>query len=156
MDFAGSGCSSCPTGLYRCPICKVRYCSSACYKAHKQHMHPVNEVSSCDNKSVDLPTLSRDKVRTLSSTLYLEHEEKICLTDRQLLNVEDEFRKELQDPETGKLLTELLSSDNPIAALKGIVDTINGESLSASGSSLAHSEKFVDLCRRMLHFLHSR
>ncbi|XP_029375316.1 zinc finger HIT domain-containing protein 3 isoform X1 [Echeneis naucrates] len=101
---------------YRCPICKIRYCSLGCYKRHKdvclaveQPAPPVPEVKDTDSSEpwtvVDL--LQEDDIV-----------DKVPLQRLQLLGKSKELRDLLCNPHLRQLLRSIDNADNKANAMK--------------------------------------
>lgn len=107
------------TPKYRCPACRVRYCSLVCYKKHKDTCVPFKQQA---------PTIPNE----LESTAGFSSEEWCCedlldeddLTDKvsveklQLLDQSKELRDVLCNPHLRQLLRSIDSADNKYNAMK--------------------------------------
>ncbi|XP_071316446.1 zinc finger HIT domain-containing protein 3 [Trachinotus anak] len=111
-------CSVCSdqTPKYRCPVCKIRYCSLGCYKRHKDTCLPVEQ-----------PTPSVPEVKDAVSTepwtvedLLYEDDiiDKVPLQRLQLLGQSKELRDLLCNPHLRQLLRSVDSADHKDDAMK--------------------------------------
>ncbi|KAM7374752.1 hypothetical protein PAMP_007392 [Pampus punctatissimus] len=92
---------------YRCPACKIRYCSLGCYKRHKDTCLPVKQPAT---------TASEDAFNTEPwSVDDLLHEDdiidKVPLQKLQLLGQSKELRDLLCNPHLRQLLQSIDSAD---------------------------------------------
>ncbi|CAF98535.1 unnamed protein product [Tetraodon nigroviridis] len=102
------------TPKYRCPACKIRYCSLVCYKKHKEVCVP-SEQQSPSEPTVDLNTdpwtvedlLDEDDVT-----------DKVPLQRLQLLGQSKELRDLLCNPHLRQLLESIDSADSKYDAMK--------------------------------------
>ncbi|KAK5859089.1 hypothetical protein PBY51_003180 [Eleginops maclovinus] len=107
-------CSVCSehTPKYRCPACKIRYCSLGCYKKHKDSCLPVvSEVSEA--------TDSFHTERTEEDLLHGEDIiDKVPLEKLQLLGQSKEIKDLLCNPHLRQLLRSIDSADGKGDAMK--------------------------------------
>ncbi|XP_033954485.1 zinc finger HIT domain-containing protein 3 [Pseudochaenichthys georgianus] len=107
-------CSVCSehTPKYRCPACKIRYCSLGCYKNHKDSCLPV----------VSEVTEDKDSFYTERTEEDLLHEEdiidKVPRENLQLLGQSNEMRDLLCNPHLRQLLRSIDSADVKAEAMK--------------------------------------
>ncbi|XP_022062786.2 zinc finger HIT domain-containing protein 3 [Acanthochromis polyacanthus] len=104
------------TPKYRCPACKIRYCSLGCYKRHKDTCLPAEKPPS-------LSPEAKDAVSTESwSVDDLLHEDdiidKVPLQRLQLLGQSKELRDLLCNPHLRELLRSIDSADSKGDAMK--------------------------------------
>ncbi|XP_061607398.1 zinc finger HIT domain-containing protein 3 [Phyllopteryx taeniolatus] len=102
------------TPKYRCPACRIRYCSLSCYRRHKGACHPVQQF---------LPNGTKDAVRTDTwSVADLLHEEDFAdvvpLEKLQLLGQSKELKDLLCNPHLRELLRTIDSADSKEEAMK--------------------------------------
>uniref|UniRef100_A0A8D3DT44 Zinc finger HIT domain-containing protein 3 n=1 Tax=Scophthalmus maximus TaxID=52904 RepID=A0A8D3DT44_SCOMX len=92
-------CSVCSEHLpkYRCPVCKIRYCSLGCYKRHKDFSHSTFVFA--EPWSVE-DLLHEDDVI-----------DKVPLQRLQLLGQSKELRDLLCNPHLRRLLSSVDSAD---------------------------------------------
>lgn len=104
-------CSVCSEHLpkYRCPVCKIRYCSLGCYKRHKDTCLPVVQPP---------PTVPEVKDALDTEPWSVEdllHEDdvidKVPLQRLQLLGQSKELRDLLCNPHLRRLLSSVDSAD---------------------------------------------
>ncbi|XP_047463201.1 zinc finger HIT domain-containing protein 3 [Mugil cephalus] len=104
------------TPKYRCPACKIRYCSLDCYKRHKDTCLPVEKPASNQPKAEE--AFSSDSW----SVDDLLHEEDIIdrvpLQRLQLLGQSKELRDLLCNPHLRQLLRSIDSADSKDDAMK--------------------------------------
>ncbi|KAM3601423.1 uncharacterized protein V6R79_012707 [Siganus canaliculatus] len=111
-------CSVCSeqTPKYRCPACKIRYCSLSCYKNHKEVCVPCEQPA---------PTNPEPKHAISSEPWTVEdilHEDdvidKVPLQRLQLLGQSNELRDLLCNPHLRQLLHSVDSAENKYDAMK--------------------------------------
>ncbi|XP_008305114.1 zinc finger HIT domain-containing protein 3 [Stegastes partitus] len=111
-------CSVCSeqTPKYRCPACKIRYCSLGCYKKHKDTCVPVEKPPS--------PKTEAEGVVSSESWTVddLLHEDdiidKVSLQRLQLLGQSKGLRDLLCNPHLRQLLRSIDSADSKEDAMK--------------------------------------
>ncbi|XP_040907819.1 zinc finger HIT domain-containing protein 3 [Toxotes jaculatrix] len=104
------------TPKYRCPVCKIRYCSLGCYKRHKDTCLPVEQPT---------PTVPEEK-NTYSTEPWtvedLLHEDniidKVPLQRLQLLGQSKELRDLLCNPHLRQVLHSIDSEDSKDDAMR--------------------------------------
>ncbi|XP_010734842.3 zinc finger HIT domain-containing protein 3 [Larimichthys crocea] len=111
-------CSVCSdqTPKYRCPTCKIRYCSLGCYKRHKDTCVPLEQPPPVEPEA-------KDPVNTEPWTVEdLLHEDsitdKVPLQRLQLLGQSKELRDLLCNPHLRQLLRSVDGADNKYDAMK--------------------------------------
>ncbi|XP_047235101.1 zinc finger HIT domain-containing protein 3 isoform X1 [Girardinichthys multiradiatus] len=139
-------CSVCSeqTPKYRCPSCKIRYCSLGCYKKHKDTCLPIEKPASPNPESED--AAGSEGVQCLFSRLLcgqiepspadrpanhpaepwsvddLLHEDdiidKVPLQRLQLLGQSAELRDLLCNPHLRRLLCSVDDAESKEAAIK--------------------------------------
>jgi hypothetical protein len=112
-------CANSVPAKYKCPKCASPYCSVACFKIHKEScgkdaVLPQSAVATSSsftpsNHPISLP--SHDKLFRSFGTLPLSPEqlEKISLNEN--------IRLRLQDAHVREMITAILTSQDPMAAL---------------------------------------
>uniref|UniRef100_UPI0037E750AC zinc finger HIT domain-containing protein 3 n=1 Tax=Semicossyphus pulcher TaxID=241346 RepID=UPI0037E750AC len=111
-------CSVCSeqTPKYRCPACKIRYCSLGCYKRHKDTCLPVDQHA----------PINPEAKAALSTEPWsvddLLHEDdvidKVPLQRLQLLGQSKELRDLLCNPHLRQLLRSIDGGDSKSDAMK--------------------------------------
>ncbi|XP_029304567.1 zinc finger HIT domain-containing protein 3 [Cottoperca gobio] len=99
-------CSVCSehTPKYRCPACKIRYCSLGCYKRHKD---------SCLSVNPEAKDSLYTETRTVEDLLHKEDIiDKVPLQRLQLLGQSKELRDLLCNPHLRQLLRSIDSADS--------------------------------------------
>ncbi|XP_078480787.1 LOW QUALITY PROTEIN: zinc finger HIT domain-containing protein 3-like [Lampetra planeri] len=103
------------TSKYKCPACRVRYCSLQCYKTHKETCLPVKPA----------PTVPEARDASLTEPWGVEdllHEEdiidKVALHRLQMLGHSKELRDLLRNPHLRQLLKSVDSSVDKQQAMK--------------------------------------
>ncbi|XP_030009912.1 zinc finger HIT domain-containing protein 3 isoform X2 [Sphaeramia orbicularis] len=104
------------TPKYKCPTCKIRYCSVGCYKKHKDSCLPVQPpepsgpevkpASSSDPWSVE-DLLNEDDII-----------DKVPVEKLQLLGRSDQLRDLLRNPHLRQLLRSVDAADSKEDAMK--------------------------------------
>ncbi|XP_029028747.1 zinc finger HIT domain-containing protein 3 [Betta splendens] len=111
-------CSVCSqeTPKYRCPACKIRYCSLGCYKRHKDTCLPT------DQPKPNVPEVNDTTCNALWTVDDLLHEDdiidKVPLQRLQLLGQSKELRDLLCNPHLRQLLLSIDTADSKDEAMK--------------------------------------
>ncbi|XP_068457374.1 zinc finger HIT domain-containing protein 3 [Clinocottus analis] len=111
-------CSVCSehTPKYKCPACKIRYCSLGCYKQHKDTCLPAEPPAQID------PEASASFSSETWSVEDLLHEEdivdKVPLERLKLLGESKELKELLINPHLRRLLRCIDSADSKDIAMK--------------------------------------
>ncbi|XP_037324047.2 zinc finger HIT domain-containing protein 3 [Pungitius pungitius] len=111
-------CSVCSehTPKYKCPACKIRYCSLGCYKTHKDTCLPVEQPAPIDPEATDYFNTETWSVEDLL------HEEdivdKVPLQRLKLLGQSKELRDVLCNPHLRELLRSIDCADSKADAMK--------------------------------------
>ncbi|XP_035033740.1 zinc finger HIT domain-containing protein 3 [Hippoglossus stenolepis] len=111
-------CSVCSeqTPKYRCPACKIRYCSLGCYKLHKDACLPVTQPTPTDPEVRDTFT---SEPWTVDDLLHEEDIiDKVPLQRLQVLGQSKELRDLLCNPHLRQLLHSIDSADSKDDAMK--------------------------------------
>ncbi|KAF1378866.1 hypothetical protein PFLUV_G00194950 [Perca fluviatilis] len=112
-------CSVCSehTPKYRCPACKIRYCSLGCYKRHKDTCLPVEQPAPIEPKVKDS---FNTETWTVEDLLQEEEDivDKVPLQRLQLLGQSKELRDLLCNPHLRQLLRSIDSADSKDDAMK--------------------------------------
>lgn len=111
-------CSVCTeqTPKYKCPACKIRYCSLVCYRTHKE---------ACSTAKASTPTESENKTTISTDSWSIEdllHEDdlidKVPLDKLQLLGQSKELQDLLCNPHLRRLLRSIDSAESKEDAMK--------------------------------------
>ncbi|KAK2828790.1 hypothetical protein Q5P01_019824 [Channa striata] len=104
------------TPKYRCPACKIRYCSLGCYKKHKDTCLPVEQPKPPVAEAKD----ALDKEPWAVDDLLHEDDiiDKVPLQRLQLLGQSKELRDLLCNPHLRQLLCSIDSADSKDDAMK--------------------------------------
>lgn len=111
-------CSVCAeqTPKYRCPACKIRYCSLGCYKRHKDTCLPAQQLTPAASEAKDAFNAEPWSVEDLL------HEDdvtdKVPLQRLQLLGQSKELRDLLCNPHLRQLLQSIDSADTKEEAMR--------------------------------------
>ncbi|KAM3868934.1 zinc finger HIT domain-containing protein 3 [Diretmus argenteus] len=106
------------TPKYKCPACRIRYCSLGCYKRHKETCLPVKQPA---------PITTEDKAAAASSTEPWSVEDlldeddyidKVPLQRLQPLGESDGLRDLLRNPHLRQLLRSVDAADSKDDAMK--------------------------------------
>ncbi|XP_031166736.1 zinc finger HIT domain-containing protein 3 [Sander lucioperca] len=112
-------CSVCSEHIpkYRCPACKIRYCSLGCYKRHKDTCLPVEQPVPIEPKVKDS---FNTETWTVEDLLQEEEDivDKVPLQRLQLLGQSKELRDLLCNPHLRQLLRSIDSADSKDDAMK--------------------------------------
>ncbi|XP_078122495.1 zinc finger HIT domain-containing protein 3 [Sander vitreus] len=112
-------CSVCSehTPKYRCPACKIRYCSLGCYKRHKDTCLPVEQPAPIEPEVKDS---FNTETWTVEDLLQEEEDivDKVPLQRLQLLGQSKELRDLLCNPHLRQLLRSIDSADSKDDAMK--------------------------------------
>lgn len=97
---------------YKCPRCRVPYCSKECYSLHKQ--------TNCERKR---STKFEPLVKHPPRNFLLDDEDEIILSDNELdqMRLNPNISRILQNSQLRKVLTEIDHSDNRLGALRSIL-----------------------------------
>ncbi|XP_045172787.2 zinc finger HIT domain-containing protein 3-like [Mercenaria mercenaria] len=101
---------------YRCPQCRIVYCSLACYKTHKEDCSKKEEPLE-ENKVTDIT----DKPETTFPEFTLndeESEDRVSIEQLETLEKSDELKEMLCNPHLRHMMTSLVHSENPSAQLE--------------------------------------
>ncbi|XP_053703995.1 zinc finger HIT domain-containing protein 3 [Synchiropus splendidus] len=101
---------------YRCPACKIRYCSLGCYKIHKETCAPV------DGSSTSIADVKETSVTEPWNVDDLLHEDditdKVPLQRLQQLAHSKELKDLLCNPHLRQLLLSVDSAESKDEAMK--------------------------------------
>ncbi|KAM6907561.1 zinc finger HIT domain-containing protein 3 [Xenentodon cancila] len=107
------------TPKYRCPVCKIRYCSLGCYKKHKDACLPVEKSTSanpaCKDASSAVPAEPWSVEDLLNNDDIID---KVPLDKLQLLGQSKDLRDLLCNPHLRQLLRSVDSADGKEEAIK--------------------------------------
>uniref|UniRef100_A0A4W5N2B3 Zinc finger HIT domain-containing protein 3 n=1 Tax=Hucho hucho TaxID=62062 RepID=A0A4W5N2B3_9TELE len=108
------------TPKYRCPACRIRYCSLSCYKTHK-----ANDTCQPPKQSVPAPVqdlngaYSNEDPWTVDDLLDDDdHTDKVPLQRLQLLGKSEELRELLRNPHLRQLMRSVDTADSKADAIK--------------------------------------
>ncbi|KAM9385350.1 zinc finger HIT domain-containing protein 3 [Pholidichthys leucotaenia] len=113
-------CSVCsePTQKYRCPVCKIRYCSLGCYKKHKDTCRPV-EKPKPESHNPDVNNALGTEPWSVEDLLSEDDvTDKVPLQRLQLLGHSKELRDLLCNPHLRQLLCLVDGADCKDEAMK--------------------------------------
>ncbi|XP_070699797.1 zinc finger HIT domain-containing protein 3 [Pempheris klunzingeri] len=111
-------CSVCSeqTPKYRCPACKMRYCSLGCYKRHKDTCLPVKQPAPVHPEATDA---IHTEPWTVDDLLHEDDiTDKVPLQRLQLLGQSKELRDLLCNPHLRQLLRSIDSAHSKDRAMK--------------------------------------
>ncbi|KAG8589017.1 hypothetical protein GDO81_006212 [Engystomops pustulosus] len=108
----GDLCCMCTveTSKYRCPCCRLRYCSLDCSKRHKERCVPKGEQSS---PSVPDVLQTRGKSEELKQLLLNIHLRQLLVTLDETENKDEVLKNYMQEPLFVELADMCLSLINP-------------------------------------------
>ncbi|XDV21589.1 hypothetical protein PO909_026666 [Leuciscus waleckii] len=104
---------------YRCPACRIRYCSVGCFKRHKDDdsCHPI--------KQPDPASISRTPVSSAEQPWIVEdlldedsHTDKVPLQKLQQLGDSEALKDLLRNPHLRQLMMSVDSAGNKAKAMK--------------------------------------
>ncbi|XP_037543364.1 zinc finger HIT domain-containing protein 3 isoform X2 [Nematolebias whitei] len=101
---------------YRCPSCKIRYCSLGCYKKHKDLCAPDEKPASLNPGSKDADNPEAWSVHDLLQEADII--DKVPLQRLQLLGQSKELRDLLCNPHLRRLLRSVDSAESKAEAMK--------------------------------------
>ncbi|XP_072230391.1 zinc finger HIT domain-containing protein 3 [Leuresthes tenuis] len=104
------------TPKYRCPACKIRYCTLGCYKKHKDSCLPVEKPSTLDIESTDGGPSEPWSVEDLLHKDDII--DKVPLQRLQLLGQSKELRDILCNPHLRRLLSSIDNAENKADAMR--------------------------------------
>ncbi|TTG47512.1 Zinc finger HIT domain-containing protein 3 [Bagarius yarrelli] len=105
---------------YRCPVCRIRYCSLGCFKKHKNDdtCQPVKDTTlpapcpaSCQNRAAE-PFTDDDLLDEDSQS------DRVPLHKLQLLGASKDLMNLLQNPHLRNLMLNVDSAENKAQAMK--------------------------------------
>ncbi|XP_072302731.1 zinc finger HIT domain-containing protein 3 [Eucyclogobius newberryi] len=105
------------TPNYRCPTCKIRYCSLVCYKKHKETCLPANSppaLTIYENK----PTISTDQWNVDDLLHEDDIIDKVPLDRLQLLGQSKKLQDLLFNPHLRQLLRSIDNVESKDHAMK--------------------------------------
>ncbi|XP_021473062.2 zinc finger HIT domain-containing protein 3 [Oncorhynchus mykiss] len=110
------------TPKYRCPACRIRYCSLSCYKTHK-----ANDTCQPLKQSVPPPVqdlngaysnVSAEDPWTVEDLLDDDQTDKVPLQRLRRLGKSEELRELLRNPHLRQLMSSLDAADSKADAIK--------------------------------------
>lgn len=91
---------------YRCPTCKINYCSVACFSSHKASCAPAQVSHTLDSSPSE-------------ETVYqFQTKNTIPVEKLHELGKSDKLQQLLQNPHLRKFLTRIDSDDNPVRLMR--------------------------------------
>ncbi|KAG7483738.1 hypothetical protein MATL_G00041580 [Megalops atlanticus] len=112
-------CSVCSEQIpkYRCPACKIRYCSVSCYKKHKDECVPVKQTASPEP---DLPvTRNSDGSWTVDDLLDEDDQsDRVPLHRLKQLGESEELKALLCNPHLRQLLLTVDQAESKADIMK--------------------------------------
>ncbi|XP_041865162.1 zinc finger HIT domain-containing protein 3 [Melanotaenia boesemani] len=107
------------TPKYRCPVCRITYCSLGCYKNHKDTCLPIEKPASNNPEPKNTASIVSTEPWSVDDDL---HEDviidKVPLQKLQLLDHSKELRDLLYNPHLRHLLRSIDSAENKDHAMK--------------------------------------
>ncbi|KAL0994794.1 hypothetical protein UPYG_G00127250 [Umbra pygmaea] len=108
------------TPKYRCPACRIRYCSLGCYKTHKANdtcQPPKPSVPPA--KDLNVPYGNAEEPWTVEDLLEDDdHTDEVSLQRLQLLGESESLRKLLLNPHLQQLMRSVDAAENKADAMK--------------------------------------
>ncbi|XP_062341364.1 zinc finger HIT domain-containing protein 3 isoform X2 [Osmerus eperlanus] len=106
------------TPKYRCPACKIRYCSLVCYKKHKDTCLPSKPP--VQEPTPDLQRSSNNEQPWTVEDLLADDEktDKVPLERLKLLGKSEELKDLLRNPHLRQLIQEIDAADSKGDAMK--------------------------------------
>ncbi|XP_073697499.1 zinc finger HIT domain-containing protein 3-like [Garra rufa] len=104
---------------YRCPACRIRYCSVSCFKRHKDDdsCHPVKESDPASSSST--PVTSAEQPWTVEDLLDENSQtDKVPLQKLQQLGDSEALKGLLRNPHLRRLMMSVDSSKDKGKAMK--------------------------------------
>lgn len=113
-------CSVCTeqTPKYKCPACKIRYCSLVCYKTHKDACLPVQPSTPTDpeNKATSTDPWGIEDLLHEDDLL-----DKVPVDKLHLLGQSKELQDLLCNPHLRQLLRSIDNAENKEDAMKAVM-----------------------------------
>ncbi|CAG5876961.1 unnamed protein product [Menidia menidia] len=107
------------TPKYRCPACKIRYCSLGCYKKHKDSCTPVKNHSTRNHECSDGSSSVSAEPWSVDDLLHEDGIiDKVPPQRLQLLGESKELRELLCNPHLRQLLASVDSAENKADAMR--------------------------------------
>ncbi|XP_043094207.1 zinc finger HIT domain-containing protein 3 [Puntigrus tetrazona] len=106
---------------YKCPVCRIRYCSVSCFKRHKDDdsCHPVKESDSASSsrtpanrQAAEQPWAADDLLDEDSQT------DKVPLHKLEQLGGSEALKGLLRNPHLRRLMTSVDSAENKAKAMR--------------------------------------
>ena len=130
---------------YRCPTCRILYCSVACYKTHKEAL--------C--KEIKQPEETVCNVVTNGNSIT-EEVEPGELTDDESDNEDTVSQEKLSMLENSQTVKDMLANKHLREILKNIDDQENGEKELDSAMKLPLFAEFANECLKLVNNDNSR
>ncbi|KAI8576080.1 hypothetical protein K450DRAFT_258373 [Umbelopsis ramanniana AG] len=110
----GTPCQVCTENpsKYKCPTCKIPYCSLNCFKKHK-------EIPCYETKVQQAPAIQESQQKTSSSKDVLKDDDEFLLSQEQLRNLSrsEAIHDYLKHPQIRNLISAIDSSKDPAKML---------------------------------------
>uniref|UniRef100_A0A8C3YJ02 Zinc finger HIT domain-containing protein 3 n=1 Tax=Catagonus wagneri TaxID=51154 RepID=A0A8C3YJ02_9CETA len=105
---------------YRCPVCRVPYCSVTCFRKHKEHCNPETrpvekKIRSALTAKTKNPVENKDDEDDDSVADFLnsdEEEDRVSLENLRNLGESAALRSLLLNPHLRQLMVDLDQADN--------------------------------------------
>jgi len=100
IDMASLMCGICHSAppKYKCPLCRIRYCSAVCYKTHKETPCQSTDTPAHSHESTTPTPLEEQEYKHIDQQ---DDENEHLLTKQQLQSISrsNNVKKALQDPQ---------------------------------------------------------
>ncbi|KAM4545776.1 zinc finger HIT domain-containing protein 3 [Odontesthes bonariensis] len=139
------------TPKYRCPACKIRYCTLGCYKKHKDSCFPVEKPSTLNPECTDGGTSVSAEPWSVEDLLHKDDIiDKVPLQRLQLLGRSKELRDLLCNPHLRRLLSSTDHAENKAAAMKAAMREPLFVEFSDQCLKIVESETIASTCSDVL------
>ncbi|XP_062341363.1 zinc finger HIT domain-containing protein 3 isoform X1 [Osmerus eperlanus] len=107
------------TPKYRCPACKIRYCSLVCYKKHKDTCLPSKPPVQEPTPDLQRSSNNAEQPWTVEDLLADDEKtDKVPLERLKLLGKSEELKDLLRNPHLRQLIQEIDAADSKGDAMK--------------------------------------
>ncbi|KAK9975362.1 hypothetical protein ABG768_023413 [Culter alburnus] len=106
---------------YRCPACRIRYCSVSCFKRHKDDdsCHPTKESDPVSSSQTPVTVSSAEQPWIVEDLLDEDsHTDKVPLQKLQQLGDSEALKGLLRNPHLRQLMMSVDSAENKAKAMK--------------------------------------
>ncbi|XP_051750685.1 zinc finger HIT domain-containing protein 3 [Ctenopharyngodon idella] len=106
---------------YRCPACRIRYCSVSCFKRHKDDdsCHPNKESDPVSSSPTPVTVSSAEQPWIVEDLLDEDsHTDKVPLQKLQQLGDSEALKGLLRNPHLRQLMMSVDSAENKAKAMK--------------------------------------